>query len=149
MASKEEREMTVEENKAIVRRLWEEVNKGNVSVLDELCAADFVWHAPGGLERHDLQIAKKVITRFFTTFPDFHVTIEDLIAKGDKVVTRSTRTGTHQGEYRGIAATGNKVTWTFISIYRIEGGKIVEEWDEGDHLSLMQQMGAILTPGQG
>lgn len=136
--------MPTEENETIVRRLWEEINKGNLSVFDELCTADFVWHAPGGVEQHDLETAKKVITRFLTTFPDFHVTIEDLIAKGDKVVTRSTRTGTHKGEYRGIAATGKKVTWTFISIYRTEGGKIVEEWDEGDHLSMMQQMGATL-----
>ena len=141
--------MSVEENKAIVRRLWEEFNKRNLSVWDELCAADLVWHAPGGLEQHDLEAMKKVVTRFLTTFPDFRVTIEDMVAEGDKVASRSTRTGTHKGEYRGIAATGNKVTWAFISIYRIEGGKIVEEWDEGDHLSMMQQMGVIPTPGQG
>jgi len=137
--------MSVEENKAIVRRYFEGWNKGNLAVFDELCAADFVWHGPGGQEHFDLKAAKKVFTRFPTTFPDFRVTIEWMVAEGDKVVSYSTRTGTHQGEYRGIAATGKRVTWTWMSICRIEGGKIIEEWDEGDHLSIIQQMGATLT----
>ena len=137
--------MSIDENKALVHRMWEAINKGNLTVLDELSAANFVWHAPGGSEHHDLETSKKIIARFFTTFPDFHVTVEDMVAEDDKVVMRSTRTGTHKGEYRGIAATGKRVTWTFISIYRIEGDKIVEEWDESDHLNMMQQMGATLT----
>jgi len=141
--------MSVEENKALVCRYFEEWNKGNVAVFDDLCTADFVWHAPGGLEQHGAEAAKKVFTRFLTTFPDFRVTIEDLIAEGDKVVCRCTRTGTHKGEYRGIAATGKQLTWTWMSMCRIEGGKMAEQWDEGDHLHVIQQMGAILTPGQG
>ena len=142
--------MSIEENKAIVRRFWEEFNKGNLAIVDELCAADFVWHAPGGLQQvRGPERLKRILTGFSTTFPDLFVTIEDLIAEGDKVVVRSTRTGTHRGEYRGMAATGKQVTWTWVSICRIEGGKIVEEWDEGDHLSVMQQMGVVPTPGQG
>ena len=139
--------MSTEENKAIVRRLWEkETNRGNLSALDELCAANFVWHGPGGREHLDLKVAKKVLTGFLITFPDFHVAIEDMVAEGDKVVSYSTRTGTHQGEYRGIAPTGKKITWTWMSICRIKEGKIIEQWDEGDHLSIIQQMGVIPTP---
>lgn len=143
--------MSVEENKAIVKRFVKEVlNERNLAVVDELCAADFVWHAPGGLEQvRGPERLKRLLTGFSTTFPDLRVTIEDLIAEGDKVVVRSTRTGTHRGEYRGIAATGKRATWTWVSIHRIVGGKIVEEWDEGDHLSVMQQIGAIPAPGQG
>ena len=139
--------MPIEENKAIVHRFYEELNKGNLAVLDELFAADFVWHAPGGLEQYGAEATKKIHARVFTTFPDLHVTIEDMIAEGDKVVVRSTRTGTHRGEYRGIAATGRQVTWTWMSICRIEGGRIVEEWNEGDHLTLIQQMGVSPTTG--
>lgn len=136
--------MSVEENKAIVRRIWEETNKRNLSVLDELCAGDLVWHTPGGLEQHDLETVKEVFTRFLTSFPDFHVTIEDIVAEGDKVVTRSTRTGTQRGEWRGVAATGRHLKWTWVNVSRIEGGKIVEEWEEGDHLSIMQQLGLVV-----
>ena len=139
--------MSTEENKAIVHRFYEELNKGNVVALDELCTADFVWHAPGGLEQYGVEATKKILARIFTTFPDLHMTIEDMIAEGDKVVVRSTRTGTHRGEYRGIAATGKQVTWTWMSICRIERCKIVEEWNEGDHLTLVQQMGVSPTTG--
>jgi len=149
MTNKEEREMSLEENKALVRRYFEEYNKGNPAMIDELCTADFVWHAPGGLEQLSREVTKKVLTGFTTTFSDFRVTIEDMVAEGDKVVAFSKRTGTHIGEYRGIAATGKQVTWTWMVMFRIEGGKIAEEWDEGDHLSLMQQLGPITRPEQG
>jgi len=141
--------MSTEENKAIVRRSFEEFNKGNLAVFDELYEANFVGHLAGMEEIRGPEGLKKLVTTFLTAFPDFRITVEDLIAEGDKVVCRSTRTGTHKGEWLGIAATGKKVTWTYISIYRIEGGKIVEEWYEGDYLGLMQQLGAIPTPGQG
>jgi len=89
---------------------------------------------PGGQDLHGPEEIKQLITTAFTGLHDFHVTIEDLIAKGDKVVARSTRTATHNGEWVGIAPTGKQVTWTYLTIYRIEEGKIVEEYGEGDYL---------------
>jgi steroid delta-isomerase-like uncharacterized protein len=76
-------------------------------------------------------------------FPDTRMTIEDEIAEGDKVVIRWTIRGTHKGEYMGIAPTGKEVTVTGISVYRIERGKIVEDWSNNDMLGMLQQLGAI------
>lgn len=80
-----------------------------------------------------------------SAFPDLHLTIDDMVAERDKVVARVRWTGTHQGDYRGIAPTGKQVTFTAITIYRIVGGKVVEVWEEGDSLGLMQQLGIIPT----
>ena len=132
-----------EENKSLVRRMFEELNKGNLASIDDLYAADFVWHAPGGSEHYDRETMKGMLASFLTTFPDFHVTIEDLIAEGDKVVLRFASTATHQGEYLGMAPTGKQVKSPGITIYRITGGKVVEEWAERDMLGPMQQLGAI------
>jgi steroid delta-isomerase-like uncharacterized protein len=139
--------MSTEENKPIVRRFLEEFNKRNLAVTDELYDADYIIHLPGGQEVRGPDGMKQLLTWFLITFPDFRVTIEDLIAEGDRVVFRSTRTGTHKGEWLGIAPTGKQVTWTYITIYRIEEGKIVEEWAEGDYLGMMQQLGAYSPPG--
>ena len=149
MTSKEEREMSVEENKAIVRRYFEEENKKNVAVVDELITANFVGHGAGGQEVHGPEGLKQLWTTLFTGFPDYHATVEDLIAEGDKIVVRYTNWGTHNGEYLDTAPTGKQVTWTGMLIFRIVGGKVIEGWRETDALSLMQQIGAIPTPGQG
>ena len=140
--------MSTEENKALVRRFEEELNKGNLALIDELFAADCVIHLGGGAELRGPEEFRQLITTFAPAFPDFVSTIEDLIAEGDKVVCRFTRTGTHKGEWLGIAATGKHITWTAIEISRIVGGKVVEAWGEIDMLSVMQQLGAIPTPGQ-
>jgi len=142
-AKKEKREMTVKENKAMVRRFIESINKRNLAVIDELYAANYVLCLPSGREIRGPEGLKQLITWFLSAFPDFHINIEDLIAEEDKVVFRSTRSGTHKGEWLGIAATGKQVTWTYISIWRIEGGKIVEEWGEGDYLGMRRQLGDI------
>ena len=90
---------------------------------------------------------KQFVTMHHTGFPDFDVKVEDVVAEGDKVARRVTWTGTHKGEYMGIAPTGKKITLTVITIERIEGGKIAEQWGEADMLGLMQQFGVILSPG--
>ena len=135
--------MSIEENKAIARREGEEYNKRNVAIVDELCASNYVKHAAGGQEIRGPEGAKQFLTMLLTAFPDFHITIEDMVAEGDRVVTRLTFTGTHQGDLMGIAPTGKQVMWTAINIHRIVGGKFVETWQEGDALGLMQQLGAI------
>jgi steroid delta-isomerase-like uncharacterized protein len=124
--------MLTEENKDIVRRAIEEIwNKGNMAVADELCAANFVHHDPCGTpETFNLEAYKQVIIDTRTDFPDFHVTIEEQIAEGDKVVTRWTFTGTHKGKSGAIDIdpTGKQVTIEGVTINHITGGKIVEEW---------------------
>ena len=138
-----------EENKALVRRFHEEViNKGNLGVMDELCAPNMVDHSlppefPAGMEG-----TKQMISMFRAALPDVRVTIEDLIAEGDKVTCRWTACGTHKGDFMGIAATGKQVTVTGIGIDRIVGGKAVEHWESFDQFGMMQQLGVIPAQGQ-
>ena len=140
--------MSTEEDKAMVRRVYEEFNKRNLDVYYELHAADYVFHQPDGQEL-GLEAFKQSAATLLSAAPDYHQTIEDFIAEGDKVVVRFTATATHSSEFMGIAATGKQVTITGILIRRIAGGKVVEEWAERDMLGLMQQLGAIPAPGQG
>ena len=140
--------MSTEQNKAIVRRVFDEiVNKGRMSAADELLAADYVNHnfpapAPGA------EGFKLVTTMFRTAFPDIVVTLEDELAEGDKVVTRGRFEGTHKGEFMGIPATGRRVSIKYLDIWRLENGKCKENWVQMDLLGLMQQMGVIPAPGQ-
>ena len=136
--------MSAEENKALVRRLYEECNKGNMAALEELYAApNYVWHGTGVFRDMDLAARKQFLPALFTAFPDVHYTVEDLIAEGDKVVSRFAARGTHQGEFMGVPATGKVVTLTGIYITRVAGGKVVEDWRAVDDLGLLQQLGAI------
>jgi predicted ester cyclase len=128
--------MSTEENKAIFRRFIEEVwNHGNLAVADELFAPNAVSPSapqlPPGSE-------------FRSAFPDFHMKIEDLIAEGDKVIARLTESGTHLGEFMGIAPTGKHVEFTEIGILRIADSKVIESWYETDMFGLMQQLSPIL-----
>ena len=141
--------MSTEENKAVVRRFYEAFYKGKeaaMTALEELYAApDYVWHSPSPGVFPDLDRAgmKQMMPAFFTALPDLHYTVEDLIAEGDKVVSRFTARATHQGEFMGVPATGKVVTFTGIYISRFAGGKCVEDWFSGDMLGLFQQLGAI------
>jgi steroid delta-isomerase-like uncharacterized protein len=141
--------MSIEENKAIVSRATEEIfNKNNLAVVDELYATNFVSHGsdiPGVTP--DREGYKQFVTMSRTALPDFHTTIEDMIAEGDKVVQRFTARGTHKGEFMGIPPTGKQVTITGIAIDRIAGGKIVENWVNIDMLGMMVQLGVVPPPG--
>lgn len=132
--------MSLEENKAIVRRLFEAVNKRDLALFDELMAPDFVDHA---LQLRGVEANKQLLTIFLKSFPDWHETIEDIIAEGDKVWVRFTATGTHSGEFRGLAPTGKKFTEPAVLIYRIVDGKIVEGWGVSDVLDFFKQLGVI------
>jgi steroid delta-isomerase-like uncharacterized protein len=129
-----------ETNKAIALRDEELWNTGNLAIADEIFATDFVNHDPGLPNVVDLESYKAFIVVCFTSFPDFQTTVEDMVAEGDKVVTRRTVTATHQGEFSGIPPTGRQVTWTGMTIYRVANGKIVEAWWAYDALGLMQQL---------
>jgi steroid delta-isomerase-like uncharacterized protein len=140
--------MSTEENKTLVRRFEEEVWNGrNPSLVDEFFAAGHVFRAAGSPSL-DREGHRQMIAHFQDAFPDGRNTSEELLAEGDKVVQRWTFRGTHQGAFQGIPPTGKPVTLTGISIWRVDGGTIVESWHELDTLGLMQQLGVIPTPGQ-
>ena len=131
-----------EENKAIVRRYIEEaLGNGKLSVIEDIFAVDVMSHTPNG-NMEGIEGISEPVTMRRNAFPDLTVTIDDQIAEGDKVVTRLTFSGTHRGDYRGMAATGRKATWNQIAIARIENGKIVESWRIPDRLGLRQQLSA-------
>jgi steroid delta-isomerase-like uncharacterized protein len=137
-----------EANKALVRRFANELmNRGNLQVADEICAPNAVNHsAPPGSPAGPAGV-KQMVTMYRSAFPDMRVTIEDLVAEGDKVAARWSVTGTHRGELMGIPATGKRVTVTGMEINRFAGGKLVEHWESFDQLGLMQQLGVVPTPG--
>lgn len=137
--------MSVEQNKALFRRFVEEVfNKGNVSTIDEFLAPNFVERevlppgTPSGREG-----VKQLTMMFRTAFPDFNVSIDDIIAEGDKIVARTTWSGTQKGEFMGIPSSGKRVSFDVIDIIRISEGKGVEHWGVMDSSALMQQLGVI------
>jgi steroid delta-isomerase-like uncharacterized protein len=139
--------MDREDQKAVVSRFIDEFkNRANHAIVDELFANNFVHHfkdprLPAG--REALKMLGQMVT---SAFPDVHVTVEDLLVDGDKVVERTTASGTHRGEFNGIPPTGKSVAWTEIHIYRLEKGKIAELWSEIDFLALMMQLGALPNP---
>jgi steroid delta-isomerase-like uncharacterized protein len=138
-----------EDNKAIVRRQEEELfTQGNLDAADEIYASDYVGHDPSNLEDiQGLEAAKQAAADYRQAFPDLRVTVEDVIAEGDKVAARLRFRGTHRGEVQGIAPTGRRVDCTGIVISRMEGGKIAEDWANFDDLGMMQQLGVISKPG--
>jgi steroid delta-isomerase-like uncharacterized protein len=139
--------MSSEANKELVCRYQEAYNANNMGALDEILAPDLISHSlmPGLPPGRESLIQLQQLT--LAAFPDFHTTIEDLIAEGDKVVARCTTRGTHKGEFLGIPPSGKPFTFTWISIFRIANGKIVEHWGEEDALGWLQQLGAIPPMG--
>ncbi len=135
--------MSTEDNKTIVRLQHEEVwSKGNLAIVDEIYAPNFICHFVGGSEWRGREGIRQKVTRHRTSFPDWHEQIEDIIAEGDKVVTRFTSRGTHKGERQGIPPTGKQVAIAEVAIYRIAEGKIAEQWGFPDEMDLLRQIGA-------
>jgi steroid delta-isomerase-like uncharacterized protein len=141
--------MTIEENKALVRRFVDEVQSaGNIDAIDDLCSPEFVNHsAPSGMPPNREGV-KQVTAMFRQAFPDSYFTVEDMIAEGDKVATHKTFHGTHEGEFMGMPPTGRRVSMELIDIVRISEGRVVEHWSMGDNLGMMQQLGVIPRPGE-
>ena len=140
--------MSAEENKAIARRLDDEVwSEGRLEVIDELIADDFVTTVVGAPEQiRGPQGFREFVLMYRTAFPDLRISVDEQIAEGDTVVTRWTATGTHEGELMGIAATGKQATTAGINIDRFAGGKLVAGWGLFDQLGLLQQIGAVPVP---
>jgi len=134
--------MSLEENKAVVRRFTEELNKGNLDVVDEVFAADCVRRGASA-EQQGSEAFKRSLAGLHTVFPDWHSTNEDMVAEGDQVWVRWAGRGTHRGEFRGVAPTGKQVTMLGVRTYRFAGGKVVEHWGLANDLGVMQQLGAV------
>lgn len=139
--------MSVEENKAIIRRWMDVTNRHDPSIVDELLADDYVMHGPGGQDIKGPEGFKQALIAYLSIFPDIHFTIDDMVAEGDKVAVRITYTATQKGEYLGIAPTGKRITMTEAIFYRLAGGRIVEAFPYSDSLALFQQLG-VSPPGQ-
>jgi len=136
--------MSLETNKALVRRHSEEAfNQHHLAVLDETIAEDYVDHTnppgwPAGREGH-----RQILALYFAAFPDFPYDIEHEVAEGDLVVVRGSYTGTHVGEFFGIAPTGVRITSTGTHLWRIANNQIAEHWCNNDDLGVMRQLGVI------
>ena len=137
-----------ERNKDVIRRLLEEVDSGNLDVVDTLYAPDYVDHtpSPGRSLAPGRDGVREAFALFHRAFPDTRHTIEDLVAEGDRVVARISARGTHTGELFGHAGTGRVVTLTAIAMYRLEDGRIAERWAEHGQ-GVLDQLG-ISTPGR-
>jgi steroid delta-isomerase-like uncharacterized protein len=142
--------MSLEENKAIVRKMIEEYNKQNFDMFDDLVAQDYIGRFSGPPHQlQGLENLKQLFKMGREGCPDWHETIEDIIAEGDKVWVRTTYKGTNTGEFFGLAPTGKKITTMAVDIYRIVNGKIVEGWNLSDRSLLLKQLGLIEYTEQG
>lgn len=141
--------MSAEANKFLVRRFYEEIDKGNLDILDELVAPDYLDHNPPPFPgmHAGLEGLKQAFKVFRDATPGHHQ-IEDQIAEGDKVVTRLTSYGKHEGDLPGAPRTGNDLKMTSITIHRIANGKLVEKWAEKDMLGFLRQIGVMPAPSR-
>ena len=141
--------MSAEENLALVRRWFAETDRGNLAIIDELCAPDYVDHNPPipGLPpgREGVRQSNRLAR---AAFPDAVHEIEEQVAEGDRVLTRVRTRATFLGEYLGYAPTGKVIEVRGVSVHRIAAGKLVEHWANADLFGLMQQMGALPTPAE-
>ena len=136
--------MSSDQNKTIVRRAFEEPWKGNLDVVDEVTAGDYVGHDPANPEPvHGPEGVKEFISTYRAAFPDARMTVDQQFAEGDLVATRWTAQGTHEGELDGIQPTGKQVTVSGLTTSRLSGGKIVEEFTQWDNYGMLQQLGAM------
>jgi steroid delta-isomerase-like uncharacterized protein len=133
-----------EENKALARRWADIFNQGNLDLVDEIYASDFVGHDPTMPEDvRGVEGRREFYGMYQSAFPDTQITIEDQLAEGDMVATRWTARGTHRGELMGVPPSGKRVEVSGTTISRFEGGKVAEEWDNYDALGMMQAIGAV------
>ena len=136
-----------EQNIAIVKRLIEELNKGNPEIIEDVYAPDSVFYSPSSspkpLSRDELIEFAKMN---FKAVPDLNYSIEEIFSVENKVIVRFIVTGTHEGEFQGIPATGNQVKVSSIIIYSLKDEKIVEEREDADYLGLWIQLGFELKP---
>jgi steroid delta-isomerase-like uncharacterized protein len=133
-----------EGNKALIRYWCDEgFNKNNMTIADEVYAANVFYHEPSAGEVIGLEPLKQFVVSWRTAFPDSLLTIEEQVGENDRIATRWTFTGTHQGDFRGLAPTGRPIKFTAMYFYRFDGGKVVEIHAMVNLLKLLQQLGAV------
>jgi hypothetical protein len=134
-------------HKAVFSRLHDAVNTGDLAVIsrtiDEIAEPGLLFHAPVPAGGSGVEALKQVWAVLLRAFPDIHVTVEDMVAEGDKIAARNTVTGTNLGEYRGTAPTGKRVTYNEMFVARFAGSRIAEVWGVVDVLSQLRQLGMI------
>ena len=136
--------MTTDDNKALVQRFYDEIiNQKNLAALDQFVDPNAVNHTvPSGLP----QGSNQFLSMHLNAFPDVKVTVQDLLADGDKVVALVSINATHQGAFRSLSPTGKPITVMGINIFRIANGKMVEHWGLSDRLGALRQLGVITQP---
>jgi steroid delta-isomerase-like uncharacterized protein len=139
--------MSVEDSKALIRRMYETMNQRNWDEFDEMFAPDYVHHSAPG---HDMNFEdlKQAIAMSTTAFPDLQATIEEMIAEGDKVMVRWTQSATHTSEFMGVAPTGKRVRFSGINIFRVRDAKIAEDTPHWDFSVILQQLQGASQPVQ-
>jgi len=138
--------MSNETNKAIIRRVFDEiVNNGNLGVADELIGPAYVNHGVP-VPATGPEALKMAVGLFRTAFPDIHVTLEQVVAEGDRVATHGYFTGTHKGDFNGIPPTGKSIKVAYVDLWRLENGKAAENWVQMDMMGLVQQLGVAPAP---
>lgn len=137
--------MFLEKNKTIVRGFIEAYNERKLDLIDDFVSPDYIDHG-NNVGREGL---KQLIAMGLTSFPDWHETIEDIIAEGDKVWVRLSYTGSHKGDFMGLTPTGKKITSKAVDIYRIVDGKLAEYWNVTDNVNIFKQVGAIEVTEKG
>lgn len=141
---------TVEEqNKDFIHRYYEEMwNRWDFELAEQILSPEIAFHGSLGITTRGIAAFRRYMQTVRDAFPDFHNTIEELVAEGEHVVARLTYRGTHRGEVFGIAPTGKKITYAGAAFFRINGGRITEGWVLGDRMSLLQQLREPSTPGR-
>lgn len=135
-----------EQNKEVVKRYWNgKWNERRPGILDELQTQNVVYHGTS-MEMNGLEEYKKVYGVFASAFHDTQLTIESIVADGDKVMTRVKMRGTHKGDFEGMLPTGQAITLSAFTVFRLIDGKIAEEWEILDELGMMAQLGMELKP---
>jgi len=136
-----------EQNKEIVKRFFEEMNKGNIEIMNELLAPEYGFYSPSfNPKPMSREETIEFIKMAFRAFPDLNWRIEKLFVVGDTAIIWNVATGTHQGEFQGIPAAGNKTEVSSILLWTIKDGKVVEEREEANWLGMMEQLGMELKP---
>jgi len=131
--------MSADDNVALIRRMFDEINKGDLESATDMVSEDCVYHTPAG-EVSGREEIKEVMSATRNTFPDERYVIDDVFAAGEKVVVRWTYSGTHQAEYRGVAATGKQVAVECAGIFRVAEGRIGQIWAYSDYYGLVNQL---------
>jgi steroid delta-isomerase-like uncharacterized protein len=132
-----------QDGKSLLLRLTDLANSDDLDKMDELVSDDFVYRSSGYPELHGPEGWKEIVREFRRAFPDMHITSNTLVAEGDLVVHHYTVSGTHRGEFYGIAPTGRQVSIDTLALVRIANGKMTSNFEITDNLDVMQQLGVI------